>query len=122
MRRKKTLPLTRIKCLVVHLPYWEQIMLGEKTIEYRSWPTNHRGIMAIAAAKRKESGESAGRAVCTVNLVDVRKAGEKEFEWMLDDPRPIYPVRINGRLGLFDIDISLDYDVQILVRDDDQAR
>lgn len=115
MPQPQALAATRIKCIVVHLPYWEEIMLGEKTIEYRTWTTSYRGPLAIAAAKRKEAGDRAGCAVCTIELVDIRKGSGNEFEWILEDPRPIWPVPIKGRLGIFDIDIPLDYDVHITV-------
>ena len=38
-------------------PWATAIALGAKRIETRSWPTNHRGAVAIHAAKRCRKGE-----------------------------------------------------------------
>lgn len=58
-----------------------------------------------------------GIAICTVELVDVRPANaldargacvepdiEREFAWVIEDPTPLAPVPITGRLKLFEVD------------------
>jgi hypothetical protein len=42
-----------MKALTVLQPYAELIADGEKTVENRSWPTNHRGLLLIHAGKSK---------------------------------------------------------------------
>ncbi len=94
-----------VKALVVHSPYAQQIAAGSKTIEHRSWRTHHRGLLAVVAARRPESGADAGRAVCLVTLADCVNTGG-EYEWVLADPVPLpagRPIVIPGRLGLFDV-------------------
>ena len=103
---------TAIKALVVRAPWWCEIGRGTKPIEYRSWPTKYRGPMAIVAAKRKDSGQFAGMAVCTVDLVDCVRFGEKDYGWTLSNPRMIVPVPVKGRLGLIDLAIPIDFRVE----------
>jgi hypothetical protein len=98
---------TTLKALVVRSPWCFDIATGKKPIEYRSWPTKHRGPLAICAAKRKDSGVFAGCAIATVELVDCIEVGEKDFEWVLAKPRVIAAVPVAGRLGLFDVTIPL---------------
>lgn len=43
----------KIKALSLWQPWADAIRVGAKTIETRSWPTCHRGWLAIHAAKRK---------------------------------------------------------------------
>lgn len=40
-----------MKCITLHQPWASLVALGEKRIETRSWPTNHRGTIAIHAGK-----------------------------------------------------------------------
>ena len=98
-----TIEPTKIKALVVRAPWFEDIFVGEKAIEYRSWNTHYRGPMLIVAAKRKDSGDLAGCAICVVDLINSRKIAERDFEWDILNVRPICPVALHGRLGLFDV-------------------
>ena len=41
-----------MKCISLWQPWATLVVLGEKRIETRSWPTKHRGRMAIHAAKK----------------------------------------------------------------------
>ena len=95
-----------VKAIVIRSPYAQQIAAGTKRVEYRTWRTLYRGWLAIVAARRRESGNDAGRAVCLVRLVDCVEVGHKDFKWKLADPRPLSrrsPWEIPGRLGLFDV-------------------
>lgn len=111
---------THCKALVICAPWWAEICRGEKPIEFRSWPVpkdkatgkQYRGPLAICAAKRKDSGVFAGMAVCVVDLVDCVKVADKDYEWMIENPRIIEPVPVKGRLGLMDIEIPLNFDVE----------
>ena len=46
--RKKTM-----KVITICQPYAELILLGEKRVENRTWPTNYRGTIGIHAGKSK---------------------------------------------------------------------
>jgi hypothetical protein len=112
-----------VKALVVHSPYAQEIASGEKRIEYRCWPVRYRGWLAIVAARRRESGTDAGRAVCLVKLVDCVQAGHKDYEWMLESPVPLKErVDIPGRLGIFDVTDQLPASVLALARDGARAK
>lgn len=42
-----------MKTITLHQPWASLVALGVKTIETRSWPTKHRGPLAIHAGKRR---------------------------------------------------------------------
>lgn len=43
-----------MKAITIHQPWATLIALGEKKFETRGWPTNHRGQIAIHAAKKAD--------------------------------------------------------------------
>lgn len=43
-----------MKALTIHQPYAELIASGAKVIENRTWPTHHRGHLAIHAGKSRD--------------------------------------------------------------------
>ena len=86
-----------MRALSVCQPFAEQILSGEKRIEYRSLPTNIRGRVYIYASKRErkdaylklgvEPGAyPTGVIVGTVEVVGCRKAGERNYHWILANP------------------------------------
>jgi hypothetical protein len=104
--------------------------MGEKSIEVRSWRTEHRGDLLICASMRpafykKDMEEMEeewgcvflyGHALCAVRLQEVRpmQPGDEEFaqiaehepdaySWILEDIRPIVPFAQKGRQGLFEV-------------------
>lgn len=77
-----------LKAVTIHGPWAWAIIAGYKTVENRSWPTNHRGTLAIHAGKSSDSDEIAlqlfrelgitspktfkrGVIIGTVQLVDI---------------------------------------------------
>lgn len=95
-----------MKALSLWPGYALEVLSGEKTIEYRTWRTHHRGDLLICATAKKVSGTIPGHALVVVNLVDVIKKGDRDFEWIFTDPRPIYPLPVKGQQGLFNVDDS----------------
>lgn len=93
-----------IRALVVRQPWANQIVTGEKKIEYRSWSTEHRGPLVIIAGRRKhpDCRGPYGVTVALVELVDVVE-GEECYEWMLGKVLKLGPHEIRGQLGLFEI-------------------
>jgi hypothetical protein len=86
----------KIRALSIRQPYAERILRGDKKIEYRTWPTTHRGKIYIYAAKTPVQlpGHEdpldplklpRGVLVGTVEIVNCKK-GEKYFEWGLKNP------------------------------------
>lgn len=118
-----------MKALVVRQPYASAIALGEKSIEYRTWKTDHRGgVLIVSAAKPlirfPEDDEDlpgvtlpAGFAFCAVMLEDCRPFTEADLDaaqfdempskpgyaWVLTKPQEIRPFPVKGKQRLFDV-------------------
>lgn len=108
-----------MKCLSLRQPWASLIASGRKTIEVRSWRTHYRGPLVICASARpRHPPLPSGKAVCVVELIDVRPLtaddlpaaclqqieAEGLFAWVLSGAVPLCepfgPIR--GRLKLFD--------------------
>ena len=94
-------------------------MRGWKTIETRTWPTKYRGDLVICSSQNPKI-EPYGKALCIVELYDVRPMEKKDEKkacvevypkaqaWLLRNLRPIDPpVPVKGSLGIFSIKLSL---------------
>jgi hypothetical protein len=64
-----------VHCLIIKQPYVDQILAGEKTVEYRSTHTNIRGRIGLIASGAK------GLVLGTVELFDFF------HEWRLRSPK-----------------------------------
>jgi len=103
-----------MKALSIKEPWLTLIIHGMKTIETRTWKTNHRGNLLLVGTKRP-GGNYAGKAACIVNLVDchLMVSEDEEFarcpvyegaySWVIDNVRPIVPFDVRGHLGLYDV-------------------
>lgn len=91
-----------MKALTVYPEPACDIAKGLKTIEYRSWPTDYRGDIVIHSSNKPEPGYVAGYALCVVEIVDVIKYGERDYGWVLENPRMIIPVRVKGQRFIWD--------------------
>ncbi len=100
-----------MKTLSIKQPYAEQILLGEKTIEYRTWRTHHRGDFLIHASKKPATNSFSdldlanldyGKIVGIVELVNVVGYPDGSYGWILENPRRIDPITHNGRLMFWD--------------------
>ena len=110
-----------MKAITIYPEYCLDIYTGDKTIECRTWKTNYRGELLVCAAKRPTPGCICGYAYFTVNLTDIEPLTEKHLEaarmdsmpdgtwyaWHFDDRKPVYPIAVRGKMGLFDVDDSL---------------
>lgn len=113
-----------MKALSVKQPWASLIRDGIKTLEVRSWRTDHRGSLLIVASKQPDRRPRAspyaperpvyGAAVCLVTLVDVRQGTPRDrgralvnpqgqFVWELEDAMPVEPIRITGQMGLYSV-------------------
>lgn len=114
-----------MKALSVKQPYADWIASGRKTIEVRSWPTQHRGDLLIVSSKKPASGTRGGdhllgHAICVVKLVDCRpmiqgdenraccELFENVWAWELEDVRKILPFVVNGKLRLYEVDFAVE--------------
>ncbi len=122
-----------MKALSIRQPWAELILRGRKTIELRTWKTNHRGRIAIHASQtvREEACLAygldparvvRGALVGTVELVDVLALDDSMWEtlrdqhlsqrdfpgpmfgWRLEHPQRLpQPISIRGRMSLFNV-------------------
>jgi hypothetical protein len=122
-----------MKALSIRQPWAELILQGRKTIELRTWQTNHRGRIAIHAGQTvKEAACAAygldpaslvrGAWVGTVEIVDMMPLDDQLWEalrdqhlalgafpgdlvgWRLANPQRLpEPIPMPGHLGLFNI-------------------
>jgi len=93
-----------MKALSLWPEYAFEVLTDEKTIEYRTWSTNYRGDLLICSTVRKTPGTIPGHGLVVVELVDVVKVDEDDYEWILENNRPIYPIKVKGQLGLYTVD------------------
>lgn len=123
-----TQTLTKMRALSVMNPWAAWIADGKKTIERRSWSTEYRGPLLICSSRGWDKGALTqaqardpryqyGVALCVVELADVRDLREDDtayslcayetgcFAWVLKNPRPVAPLSVRGRLGLFDVEV-----------------
>lgn len=110
----------RVRALSVRQPWASLIADGKKTIELRRWRCGFTGELLIVASKAgsKSDGLPRGVALCIVDVVECRaatpadagraccKVGEDRFAWVIARPRPVSPVPIRGRLGIFWVEIE----------------
>lgn len=113
-----------MKALSIHPYYAAQIFAGDKTVECRTWETNHRGDILICSTAKKLKDTIPGHALCVARLADVVPFTRKhlkaacmtsaEFQpglyaWMLEDIRIIKPIPLKGQLGLWNYDGPIEY-------------
>jgi hypothetical protein len=106
-----------MKAISIREPWASMITNGLKTIETRTWNTNHRGKLLLCASRIPRSDIS-GKAFAVADLVDVRpmtKDHEKKAcceiyhrakSWILDNVTPIDTFPVKGQFGLFDVDYN----------------
>ena len=107
------------RSLVVKQPYADQILTGEKPVEYRSWATPYRGPLVILASHKPDpdacgdlgitlaqAKRRSGCVVCLVTLDDVQ-GSEGNWEWILSNPVRLPPFECLGKLKIFPTDPDL---------------
>lgn len=108
-----------MKALSIHPYYAVGIVIGDKTIECRTWKTDYRGDILIVSTAKKISGLIPGHALGIVTLDNVRPFTKKDlraavmdqneyhegmYAWELSNPRIIKPIPLKGKLSLWDYD------------------
>lgn len=106
-----------MKALSLHQPWASMIAQGSKTIETRTWFTDHRGDLLIASTQSPEiPGFLCGHGLCVVNLVNCRKMIVSDeaaarckwrddlYSWVLIEIRKIEPFPIRGHQGLYEVE------------------
>lgn len=104
-----------------------QMEWSRKFIEYRTWKTSYRGPLLICATAKKVPGCISGYAWFYAELMDVvpfeeydlqgacmdRMPDQPGYAWILDIPNKIsiYPIKVKGKQGLFDVNDDLIHSV-----------
>lgn len=117
-----------MKAISVKQPWASLIAAGHQTVECRTWKTEYRGQLLICSF----SGDfeindgliaPGGMALGVVELVDVRRMTKEDLEpsfvpdsefknalrgygWHVKKLYELIPTPINGKMNLFDVDIS----------------
>ena len=124
-----------MKALSIKQPWAWAIADGFKTIETRTWPTNHRGELLIVASLKPdkamldwflsqtphiESQIEYGKAIAVVDLVDCRLMTDADadaalcdvykgmWSWVFENVRPIEPFPVRGQLGLYEVEYEFE--------------
>src|SRR5262249_52458255 len=121
-RRGSALMLKTYKALTVKQPWAHLIVQGIKTIENRTWTTDYRGRLLIHAGRSFDGGASIqgedwtdrltfGAIIGHVELVDIVTEHSSPFfvgpfGWVLGNPKPIKPIPLRGKVGLFDVQLE----------------
>jgi len=102
-----------VKALTVRQPWAWALVHGRQTSEWRSWPTRHRGNLLIHAGLGTDQDGSKlypeafdsmihGAIIGAVHVVDCLKLGERDYEWVLENPEAFdAPQPCKGRLGIW---------------------
>ena len=119
-----------MKSLSVRNPYAHFILIGEKTVECRSWQTDYRGDLLIcSSANPKVKNTICGHAICIVRLdsiepftkehLDAACLAEipegKNYAWHFTNLRMIKPFPVKGKLNFFEVD---DSKIEVLIDGD----
>lgn len=120
-----------MKTISIKQPWVSLIMSGDKKYEFRTWKTNYRGKLYIHASKayKKEIvnkfdninlqlGEIVGEVILD-DIIELTEENVKKiikenpviyknvtkdykYAWVLKEPKRIEPIKINGKLGLWE--------------------
>lgn len=107
-----------MKVLTIKEPWANLILEGKKTIETRTWKTQHRGLILLHASKNPKSKISGCifAAAKIVDCIPMVKAHEskaccdiypKAYSWFLEDIKPTELKEVKGKLGLWNFDCDL---------------
>jgi ASCH domain len=116
-----------VRALTIRQPWASLIIAGEKDVENRTWPTRYRGPLAIHAGQgvdrdlqpwqrkivQRINSFPRGAIIGIVDLTDIvrdapsRWAESGHYHWVLTNPRPIEPIPLRERLGLWTPDVEI---------------
>jgi len=109
-----------MKAITIYPDWMMLFMSGEKTAEFRTWETRHRGEILLCSGAKKIPGCISGHALMVGTLTDVVRATKKNIDeccldsmpkgggyvWHFDNLRYIKPIPVKGMPGLFDLDVT----------------
>lgn len=107
-----------MKAISLKQPWANLVASGKKTIETRKWSTKYRGDLVICSSQNPKI-EPYGKALCIVELYDVRPMTKKDekkacikvypgaYAWLLRNLRLIDPpTPVKGSLGIFNLNLK----------------
>ncbi|MBQ9992413.1 MAG: ASCH domain-containing protein [Firmicutes bacterium] len=114
----------KMKAISIRQPWAHLILCDKKAYEYRSRSTEHRGDLLIcSSAMPKVENTVSGHALCVVELTDVFRVNEGNYEmlgldapplpeerlyaWKLENVRAVRPFPVKGNLNFFYVDDAL---------------
>lgn len=92
-----------MKALSIRGDYALEILLGEKTEEYRTWTTKYRGPLLICSTAEKISGTISGHALCVTEVTSIKKLRDGTFAWQLGNVQYIKPFSVKGQQRLYNV-------------------
>lgn len=115
-----------MKALSILPDYAMNIVLGQKTVEVRTWRTDYRGPLLICSTAKKIKGTIPGHALGVVDLIDCVPLTKKlaaaammpdwqpaykdmYYAWILDENKIIVPQPVKGKLSLWECDCPIIY-------------
>ncbi len=104
-----------MQALSIRPEFAMEILVGEKTEEYRTWKTHHRGDLLICNSARKKKGTVAGYALCVAKITDIEERQDEDgtyYAWKIAPFEEggsywIEPIKVKGQLKLFNVDDKL---------------
>lgn len=104
-----------LKALSIRADYAEEIMMGTKTAEYRSWTTHYRGDLLICNTAKKVKGAVPGYALCVAKITGIEQTMSEngaDYAWQIAPFKKSgsywsQPLRVKGQLRLFNVDDHL---------------
>jgi hypothetical protein len=115
------------KALAIRQPWAWAIVEGLKDVENRSWSTRCRGPLFIHAGRREDhlgwldldrrgidfpDEVEHGGIIGVAELVDCAEGRKSPwamdgcYHWLLENQRPVPFVPMQGRLGIFDVEVA----------------
>ncbi len=111
-----------MKALSIKQPYADLILEGKKTLEIRSWATDHRGRLYICSCKKPYIlSLKCGFLLGYVDLVDIRSMQKDDessaclayhpgyYAWILKNPIKLESIPIKGKQRIFEIGLDDDF-------------
>jgi len=89
-----------VKAISIEAWHVVEIIEGKKKYEYRSWPTNHRGKIAIHT--KAMAGEYRGHITAVADLISCKKI-DKGYAFELQNVKTIAPIIHKGQQRIFNI-------------------
>lgn len=104
-----------MKALSIKNPYAEQILLGNKTIEYRSWlpPKDLNQFLLVSSGTPSDTefglyfAHGYALAIINIERVSASQNSDGNYQWHVNPVVPVEPFQVKGKLHFYDVDDAL---------------